>query len=489
MEMAKITYPAKILHFISGKEVSSSNFFPKVNPATGRIIAQVARGGRREADLALSSARKAFPSWSETSVIDRANILRKATILLDERKIEIAEIVHQETGKSVKDALAEVAGSIELGFFYASEGRRFYGKTTASNMDNRRAMTIRQPIGVALLIVPFNTPLANVAWKSYPALLCGNAVVLKAAGDTPYTAVWFAKILKEAGLPSGVLSVVQGRGEEIGKMLVEDSGIDLISFTGSVATGKYIAAKAADRLVKVSLELGGKNPLVVCDDADLDQSSDAAVVSAFSNAGQRCASASRLIVFQKIYKEFVSLLLDKTRKLKLGTADEDDLGPMINEKQLNHVERILDSAKKKGVRILTGGRRANGKGLEKGFYLMPTVIEDEMKSDLLQTELFAPVTSLYRVKDLKEAINLSNQSEFGLTSAIHTASLHRAEEFITRVQAGVVSVNGPTYGSEPHLPFGGLKSSGNGFREPGTEALDFYSDWKTVYIKHDPLHI
>lgn len=488
----ELKYPKRILHWINNNEteLSSHNYLDKINPANGEIISQVNRGNKNDVAQAINIASNNFKKWSQVPIIKRAEILRSAAILMQNKKDEIAEIVHLETGKSIKDALSEVSGAVELGFFMAGEGRRFYGKTTASAIENRMAYTIRQPVGICALIVPFNTPIANVAWKAFPALLCGNTVVLKAAKDTPYTPIWFAKILAEAGLPAGVFNVIQGTGEEAGQTLIEDERIDLISFTGSCDTGRQIQKTVSSRFVKVSLEMGGKNPLVVCDDADIEQAANFAVLSAFSNAGQRCSSGSRIIIFEKIYQEFKKMFLEKTKKLRVGSGDNDDVGPVINENQLNRIlQNIEKEIKKEKARILYGGYRLNDK-LQDGYFIAPTIIEGvSPKSFLSYTELFGPLTCLYKVKNFPEALKLVNDSPYGLTAAIHTKNIHRIAEFINNARVGVVSVNGPTFGSEPHLPFGGLKQSGTGSREPGAEALDVYSEWKTVYIKHDPSQV
>ena len=393
-----------------------------------------------------------------------------------------------ETGKSLKDARGEVGAAIEMGFFISGEGRRFYGRTTTSAVPNRTAMTVRQSIGPAVLIIAANTPLANVAWKVFPALLCGNAAVLKPSENTPYIASWFAGLLHEAGLPSGVLSVVHGLGREVGAPLVEDDRVRLVSFTGSVPVGRSIQHGAGGRLAKVCLELGGKNPFVVCDDADLEAAADAAVLSAFSNAGQRCASGSRLIVFDSVYDEFRRLLLARTAALRLGPGDDDDLGPVITEAQMNGILGAVERAiEEDGVTLACGGVRLDDPAHADGYYVAPTVLENaRADARISRDEVFGPVTCLYRVDDFDHALRMANDTTFGLTAAIHTRSIHRAEVFRERCRAGVISINGPTYGSEPHMPFGGLKDSGNGFREAGTEVLDVYSDWKSVYVKHDP---
>ncbi len=483
-----MNYPKKILHFVNNQEIRGGNgYFEKVYPANGKVIAQVCRGSAKEVEAAVGACRSAYSPWSQTNIVKRSNILRETTILMRDKKKEIAEIVSIETGKSKKDAISETEAAIELGFFIAGEGRRFYGRTTTSAVENRFAYTVRQPAGVCALITAANTPIANVAWKAFPAILCGNASIMKPSEDTPYTAIYFAKILKESGLPSGVFNVIQGLGVETGSALVENPDIDLVSFTGSVEVGKYIQKTAGARLKKVCLELGGKNPLVVCDDCDLERAVGDAVLSAFSNAGQRCASASRIIVFEKVYEKFRKLFIDKTDRLKVGNTDADDIGPVINFKHLDTlISAIKQTVEIDNVKVLTGGKRLTSSKYKSGFYLEPTIIENvSMDAEISQQELFGPITCLYKVKDLREAIDLANSVSFGLTAAIHTKNIHWAEVFKNEVQAGVVSINGPTYGSEPHMPFGGVKNSGTGFREPGTEALDVYSELKTVYVKHE----
>jgi aldehyde dehydrogenase (NAD+) len=399
---------------------------------------------------------------------------------------EIASIVTLETGMSFKQALGETGGAIAQGEFMAGEGRRLYGRTTTSAVPNKYAMVVRQPLGVAGLIIAANTPIANVAWKVFPALICGNAAVLKAAEDTPATAWIVGRIAKEVGLPPGVLNIIQGYGEEAGAPLVANPEVDVISFTGSTEVGRQIAEVAAQRLAKVSLELGGKNPLVVCDDADLENAANWVLLSAFSNAGQRCASGSRIIIFDSIYDKFRDMLVESTKKLKVGPGDDDDFGPVINEVQLANMLAAVEQARQKGSVVLTGGHRLTDPAHADGFYMAPTIIEKVDPHDEISTEeIFGPITCLYRVKDFAEALSLANDSPYGLTACIHTRSIHRAIEFTQKVQAGVAMVNAGTYGSEPHMPFGGLKQSGNGTREPGTEALDVYSELKDIYINID----
>jgi acyl-CoA reductase-like NAD-dependent aldehyde dehydrogenase len=458
----------------------------KQAPATGELLSLVARSGPADVEAAVSTAAGVQPAWAARTVEERGRILRRVAQLLERDRDEVAAVVSAETGKSPKDAKAETGGAIELGYFVAGEGRRFYGKTMPSATPNRSAMTIRQPLGVAGLIIAANTPIANVAWKVFPALLCGNGAVLKASEDAPETANAFARLAAEAGLPPGVLNVIHGLGEEAGQPLVEDARVAVVSFTGSTSVGRLIARVAGERLAKVCLELGGKNPLVVCDDANLDQAAEAAALSAFSNAGQRCAAGSRLVVFDAVYEPFRDLLLECVRAQKVGPDDEHDFGPVINERQLESMLAAVERARAAGATVLTGGERLD----RPGFYLTPTVVEDaNAESEISRTELFGPITTLHRVEGFEEALRVANASPYGLTAAIWTSSIHRGQEFVRRVVAGGVQVNGPTYGFEPHVPFGGQRDSGTGWREPGTEALDVYSDWKTVYVTHDPASV
>jgi len=470
---------------IGGEErpAAGGGTFEKLAPATGEPISLVARSGPADVDAAVTAAAAAQPEWAARTVEERGRLLRRVAQLLERDRDEIAAIVSEETGKSPKDAKGETDGAIELGYFIAGEGRRFYGRTMPSAVPNRSAMTVRQPLGVAGLIIAANTPIANVAWKVFPALLCGNGAVLKASEDAPETALAFARVAAEAGLPAGALNIVQGYGEEAGQPLVEDPRVAVVSFTGSTAVGRLIARVAGERLAKVCLELGGKNPLVVCDDANLEKAAEAAALSAFSNAGQRCAAGSRLIVFDAVYDRFRDLLVERAGAQKVGPGDEHDFGPVINERQLEHMLAAVEQARQAGATVLTGGERLP----QPGFYMAPTIVEGAAAdSQISCTELFGPITTLHRVRDFEEAIAVANASPYGLTAAIWTSSIHRGQEFVRRIVAGGVQVNGPTYGFEPHVPFGGQRDSGTGWREPGTEALDVYSDWKTVYVTHDP---
>jgi acyl-CoA reductase-like NAD-dependent aldehyde dehydrogenase len=481
--------PGKVLNWIGGAQVEGAGgeTFTKLSPVSGAALCVAVRSGAQDIDRAVRVAREAQPAWAGLTPVHRGQIIYDITRAMRSHREEIARVVSLETGMSFKAALGETDGAIAQGEFMAGEGRRLYGRTTTSAVPNKYAMTIRQPVGVAGLIIAANTPIANAAWKVFPALICGNAAVLKAAEDTPATAWIFGKIAQEAGLPAGVLNIVQGYGEEAGSPLVAHPDVDLISFTGSTAVGREIASLAGSRLAKVSLELGGKNPLMVCDDADLDNAARWVLLSAFSNAGQRCAAGSRIIVFESIYEAFREILLTRIKGLKVGPGDDDDFGPVINLEQLNHMLAAVDRARAKGAVILAGGHRLMDSLYAQGFYMAPTLIEGVEPGDEISTwELFGPITCLYRVKGFQDGLAMANRSPYGLTACIHTRSIHRATEFVQKVQAGVAVVNAGTYGSEPHMPFGGLKQSGNGSREPGTEALDLYSELKDIYININP---
>jgi alpha-ketoglutaric semialdehyde dehydrogenase len=483
------TLPAVIPNQFGATDMRASDgrTFVKVNPATGREICEVARSTAADVHAAVEIAKRAQPAWAATTVVRRGDVLRQIAMLMREHRDALATLVSRETGKSKKDALGETDAAIEMGFFVAGEGRRFYGQTTTSAVHNKAALVVRQPLGVAGLIIAANTPIANVAWKAFPALLCGNAAILKASEDTPLSAWAFGVLARAAGLPDGVYTTLHGMGEEAGAPLVEHPDVAVISFTGSCGVGRWIAETAGRRLAKTCLELGGKNPLIVCDDADLQNAVNWTIGSAFSNAGQRCAAGSRILVFDAVYDRFKAMLVEATKQLTVGTSDSDYLGPVINEDQMTSMLASVQRARSDGATVIAGGQRLTGPGYDGGFFVAPTLIEHVKPNDeISRSELFGPITILYRVRDFDEAVAIANDSPFGLTAAIHTQNINRAMTFLNRIQCGVAVVNGGTYGSEPHMPFGGLRQSGNGWREAGTQALDVYSDLKTIYINHDP---
>jgi len=478
-----------VLNWIDGRQTPArgGQTIPKHDPHSGKIQATLPRSYAEDVDAAVAAARTAQPSWAAMTSVARGTLLFEVAKAIRENEALLAETVAKETGKSLKDALGEARGAAQLAEFFAGEGTRLYGRSLQSGTPNKYTHTVRQPLGIAALIVAANTPIANVAWKVFPALICGNCAVLKMAEDTPATGSLFARLAHEAGLPPGVLNVIHGLGHEAGQALVAHAAVDLISFTGSTKVGRSIAQRAGERLVRVSLELGGKNPLVVCDDADLDNAVKWTVLSSFSNAGQRCAASSRIIVFEKVYDEFVQRLVQKTRTLKIGNTDSDDLGPVINGRQLAGMIEAIEAARSRGARVLAGGKRMDDPAHRDGNYLHPTVLGGLARNDDLNNhELFGPVTVVTKAHGFSDALEIANSTDFGLTAAIHTRDINRAVAFGQKIRAGTVNINMGTYGSEPHFPFGGFGVSGNGSREPGVEALDVYSELKVISFFSDP---
>jgi alpha-ketoglutaric semialdehyde dehydrogenase len=468
---------ADVENLIDGRLVQarSGEWLEKIRPAEETALCRVARSGPEDVADAVAAARAAQPAWAERTAVARGDIVRDLALLLREQREEASTIVAEETGKPLAVARGETDAAVEMGLFVAGEGRRSYGRTTTASMPHRTVLTLRQPLGVAALIMSFNTPLPNIAWKAFPAIFCGNAAVVKPSEHAPASASFFAELALEAGVPAGVLNVVHGLGGEAGAALVDHQDVDLVSFTGSATTGRAINEAAARRLAKTCLELGGKNALVVCDDADLDLAVEWVLASAFSNAGQRCASASRVVVLDSVYEDLHARLLDAVGGLESQ--------PVISRESMERILGAVEHARDSGASVLAGGTR-----LERpGWHVAPTIVEGaDPAAEISRLELFGPVTVLYRVTDLDEAIEVVNDSPYGLTAAIHTASIHRALRFAERVQAGVVVVNAGTHGSEPHMGFGGVKDSGTGWREAGIEALDVYSDLKVVNLVVDP---
>jgi aldehyde dehydrogenase (NAD+) len=453
----------------------SGGWLDKIRPSDEATLCRVARSGEDDVADAVAAARAAQPAWAERTAVARGDVVRDVALLLREQREQASEIVVEETGKPLGLARGETDAAVEMGLFVAGEGRRSYGRTTTASMPHRTVMTVRQPLGVAALVMSFNTPLPNVAWKAFPAIFCGNTAVVKPSEHTPASASFFAELALEAGVPPGVLNVVHGLGGEAGAALVDHPDVDLVSFTGSAATGRAINEAAARHLAKTCLELGGKNALVVCDDADLDRAVEWVLASAFSNAGQRCASASRIVVFDAVY--------DALRDRLLAGVEGLEPQPVISRESMERILEAVVRAREAGATVLAGGTR-----LERpGWHVAPTLVENAAAdAEISRLELFGPVTVLYRVSGLDEALAVVNDSPYGLTASIHTASVHRAMRFADRVQAGVVVVNAGTHGSEPHMGFGGVKDSGTGWREAGIEALDVYSDQKVVNLVVDP---
>jgi aldehyde dehydrogenase (NAD+) len=401
--------------------------------------------------------------------------------LLAAQASEAAEILRTECGRPDKEASGEVAGVIASAQFFASLEKEFASAPMDSSNPKRRVRIERSPIGVGALYTPFNTPLSQIASKVFPAILCGNAVILKAHELTPYIGVWFAHLLSEAGVPAGIVNVLQGDGESIGAPLARHSGIAFISFTGSSATGARIVESSASRLAKVSIEAGGKNAMVICDDADLDRSADYACASILVDNGQRCAATSRLIVFDAVYEAFLTKLLERIDAMKIGPEGDASVGALISRDRRDAVLAACAEAVQRGARIMRGGHALTGDTYGDGYFMEPTLIEGVDASDpIAQTELFGPVAVLFRVGSIQEAITIANNSPYRLASAIHTKRQAYIDAFSRAHLTGVMRINGPTFGSEPHMPFGGPGLSGNGWREPGVAALNFYADLRQV---------
>lgn len=480
--------PNVIPSLIAGRDVADAadTLLEKHSPHDGQVLWRLAQADAARVASAVAAARSAQPGWAATAAPARGELLHALAQTLTDNLEAMTDVVARETGKAPGEARGEVQGAITLGRFFAGEGLRLFGRTTTSNVATKHVATVREPVGVAALLGAANTPAANIAWKLFPALIAGNAVVVKAAETAPATGWLWGELTRIAGLPDGVVNVVQG-GRHTGRALVADHGVDVVSFTGSTQAGRDIARVCAERLGRVSLELGGKNPMIVCDDADVDLAVRWAVLSAFSNAGQRCASGSRLIITDGVYDRFLAAFLAATARLRLGPTDEDDLGAVITETSLRRILDVVGLAVESGQQLLAGGHRLEDDAHRDGYYVAPTVVVmRDPAHPLTDDELFGPVAQVYRARDYAHALELANTSRYGLTAAIHTRDFATAMHFVRNVSAGMAVVNGGTFGSEPHMPFGGRRESGNGTREPGPEALDVYTSLKTMYLWGEP---
>jgi acyl-CoA reductase-like NAD-dependent aldehyde dehydrogenase len=458
-----------------------------IDPASGEALGVFPRSGAEDVNDAVSAARKALDSWRAMPAPRRGEILFRAGETLVRRKEEFAREMTSEMGKVLKETRGDVQEAIDMTYYMAGEGRRCFGQTTPSELPDKFAMSVRQPVGVAAAITPWNFPMAIPAWKIMPALITGNTVVFKPANDTPKSAWNLVKALEEAGLPPGALNVVFGSGSEVGTPLVEHPDIDLISFTGSNEVGSGIAFKAAQFGRRLHLELGGKNAIIILDDADLGLALDGVIWSAFGTTGQRCTAASRIIAQRGILDELTERLIARTEALRLGHGLDEgtDVGPVVNQEQLTKVDGYMDVARQEGATIACGGSVANAGPLAKGFFFRPTVLTDvKPKMRVAQEEIFGPVTAVIAVESLEEAIAVNNNVAFGLSTSIYTRDVNQAFRAIEGITTGLVYVNAGTIGAEVHLPFGGTRGTGNGHREAGQAALDTYTEWKTVYVDY-----
>ena len=472
--------------FINGEWVDSGTgeTFDDVNPATLETIAKLQKASIDDVSRAVESAEEAFDSWSGTPAPLRGKILFRAAQMLEERKEELARLMTQEMGKVLKEARGDVQEAIDMTYYAAGEGRRLLGETTPSELPDKFCMTIRRPIGVVGLITPWNFPLAIPAWKIMPALICGNTIVFKPASDTPLLSIELVKILTEAGMPKGVLNLVMGDGSSVGAAIVHNKNIRAISFTGSVETGKWVMSEAGKDMKRVSLELGGKNPIIVMDDANLELAIDGVLWGAFGTTGQRCTAASRVIVHEKILPVFQKKLIERTKELRLGNGldESTDMGPVINNSQLQKIAKYVDIGKKEGAKLALGGNKAQPLP---GYFFEPTIFTD-VSSDMriAQEEIFGPVLSIISAGSFDEAIDIANSVVYGLSSSIYTENIKNAFRAIEKLDTGITYINAPTIGAEIHLPFGGIKATGNGAREAGTTAIEEFSEIKTVYFDY-----
>ncbi len=466
----------------------SGETFENRNPSNiEEVIGIFPRSNKDDAHCAVTAALKAFESWKNIPPPERGKILFEAGRIMTSRKKNLAEVISRENGKTVNGAMGDVQSGIDMALFAGGEGRRWYGRTTHSGLKKRFAMTKRFPIGVIGIITSWNFPMAITCWKTFPALLCGNTVVLKSEENTPETTIHFVQILEEAGLPSGVLNLIHGFGSEAGEALTTHPQVAMVSFTGSSRVGKRIGVNTVGRLAKVSLELGGKNAVIVMEDADLDLVVDGVVCGAFSISGQRCTSTSRVIVHRSVYEPFISKLMGKVSKLRIGPGSDDasDVTPLINKKQLDSVLGYIERCKRAGGRILAGGGQLKEGMYDKGYYIAPTII-DHVTTDMeiVQEEVFGPVLVVLRADSYEDAINIHKSSRYGLSVSLFTKDVNKAFSFFDDAEAGVCYINAPTFGSEPHLPFGGVKESGLGYREAGWAAIEAFSEVRTLYVDY-----
>jgi alpha-ketoglutaric semialdehyde dehydrogenase len=476
-------------NYIGGEWVDAAGgeTFETKNPATGETLGVFPLSTAEDMDRAVAAAQDAYERWRLVPAPRRGELLFRVAQMFLDRKDELTEEMVREMGKVRAEAGGDVQEAIDMTYYMAGEGRRLFGHTTPSEMPDKAMFSVRHPVGVVGAITPWNFPIAIPSWKIAPALVCGNTVVFKPAEDTPLLAERFVEIFEEAGLPPGVLNIVHGAGETVGDRLVRHPDVPNISFTGSREVGKLVQTNAGPFLKNVHLELGGKNAIIVMDDADVDLAVEGILWSAFGTSGQRCTAASRVIATGAVYDRLCSELVGRAEKMKLGDGldDDTDVGPVINQAALDKIHSYTEIGKDEGAKLLTGGEIATENGLDRGFFYRPTVfaeVEPEMR--IAQEEIFGPTTALIRASDVDEAIRIANGVEYGLSSSIFTRDVNRAFKAMRDLRTGITYINAGTTGAEVHLPFGGTKDTGNGHREAGQAALDFYTEWKSVYVDY-----
>ncbi len=468
-------------------DAASGETFESTSPADGETLGVFPQSGADDIDRAVAAAKEAFADWRLVPAPKRGEILFRLAHVLEREKEALTELMTHEMGKVRAEAGGDVQEAIDITYYMAGEGRRLFGQTTPSEMRDKWNMSIRQPIGVVGAITPWNFPIAIPSWKLIPALVCGNTIVLKPATDTPLLATRFVELMAEAGIPDGVVNIVHGGGATAGDRLVRHPDVPVITLTGSRETGVAVLRSGADQLKHVHLELGGKNAIIVMDDADIELAVEGIVWSAFGTSGQRCTAASRVIAHQAIYEKLQSKLVARVEKLRLGPGwdDASDVGPVINAAALAKIHGYTEIGRDEGARLLTGGEAATSGELAKGFYYQPTIFGDvDPQMRIAQEEIFGPTTALIKVRDLDDAIRVSNGIRFGLSSSIYTRDVNAAFRAMRDLEAGITYVNAGTTGAEVHLPFGGTKQTGNGHREAGQAALDVFTEWKSIYVDY-----
>lgn len=483
-----MSHAARYQNYIHGQWIDSESgdFFENRNPADpADLIGLFPRSTEKDLEAAIAAAKDAFASWSRTPAPKRAELVFRLAELLMRKKSDFARAMTREMGKVLAETQGDVQEAIDLGYYTAGEGRRMFGQTTPSELPDKFAMSIRTPIGVCGFITPWNFPMAIPSWKMIPALVCGNTMVLKPATDTPLSSVHLVQACHEVGIPPGVVNLVSGSGRTVGIPMTKHPAVKLISFTGSTEVGRIVSQNAAPDFRRVHLEMGGKNAILVMEDADLDLAVDGAIWGGFGTTGQRCTAASRVIVQHQVYRPFLQRFIARAGNLRLGNGllPETDMGPLVSESQLQNVMRYVSIGKKEGARLALGGDRCTSGDLAKGWFHQPTIFADvDPGMRIAQEEIFGPVVSVIPCKDLDEAIEIGNGVVYGLSSAIYTRDVNKAFRAMRDLVTGICYINASTIGAEVHLPFGGVKQTGNGHREAGQQALDFFSEWKSVYV-------
>jgi aldehyde dehydrogenase (NAD+) len=475
-------------NFIGGDWVPpvSGEYFENQNPADlSDMIGRFPLSNSADVEKAVESARRGFEVWRATPAPARGDVLRRIGDIMSARKEEIADLMTREMGKPLQETRGDVQEGIDTAYYAASEGRRLFGHTVPSEMRNKWAMSFRRPIGVCGIITPFNFPMAIPTWKMFPALLCGNACIFKPAEDVPQTGHVLVEIMLEAGLPPEVIQLVHGLGESVGAAIVNHPAIPVISFTGSTETGRIVGEVCGRMHKRLSLEMGGKNAMLVFDDANLDLALEGVLWGAFGTTGQRCTATSRLLIQDGVHDNFLGRLVDRVRELKLGDGRKKgtDVGPLINEASRSKVEKYIDIGQAEGADLLCGGKRPQGKGVDNGYFFEPTIFARVRAGMRLeQEEIFGPVLSVIRFRTVEEAFAINNDVKYGLSSSVYTRDVNVAMRAMNELDNGITYINAPTIGAEAHLPFGGVKQTGNGHREGGWEVYEFYSETKVGYL-------